>query len=61
MENISRLIELEQALLPFARVGAKLKGDEFKNLYELWGYDVRAITMSDLKRAQEVCGLKDIK
>ena len=60
MEEYRR--NLIRALLPFAKMGARLKGDEFNELYSIgFSSGTVRITMQDLKYAQHVCGIKDIE
>lgn len=47
--------ELVKVLTPFAEVGASVEGNEFNMLYENCE---ASISMSDLKKAQEVLGLR---
>ena len=55
-------LKLIKALLPFAKLGARLEGNEFKELYSISsGEGTVRVTMNDLKYAQEVLGLKEVK
>ena len=50
-----RIADLEEALKPFADLGAALQGNEFYTLFEIWnGRGNAAISMIHLKEATRV-------
>ncbi len=54
---------LREVLMPFAKMGAELRGDEFVCLYEITGSNGQRvrITMEHLKKAQEMLGVPDTR